>query len=101
MANHETNVVDNIIASRRALLFGGGAALAAVALPRSAKAATPTSYTDNDILNFALNLEYLEANFYYLAAFGTTIDKPNAASTTRRRTEWRHPDHRPPALRAR
>jgi hypothetical protein len=27
-----------------------------------------------------LNLEYLESNFYYLAAFGTTIDKPNAAS---------------------
>jgi hypothetical protein len=83
MATQETQALDTIIASRRAMLVGGGAALAALALaPASAKAAsTVTSYTDNDILNFALNLEYLEANFYYLAAFGTTIDKPNAAST--------------------
>lgn len=83
MANQETQVIDNIIASRRSMLLGGGvAALAAIALPKAAKAATTVStYTDNDILNFALNLEYLEANFYYLAAFGTTIDKSNSAST--------------------
>jgi hypothetical protein len=81
MATQETKVVDHIIASRRALLLGGGAALAALTLPKAAKAAsTVASFTDNDILNFALNLEYLEANFYYLAAFGTTIDQPNAAS---------------------
>jgi hypothetical protein len=81
MATQETQFVDNIIANRRAILFGGGAALAAIALPSTAKAAsTVASYTDNDILNFALNLEYLEANFYYLAAFGTTIATPNSAS---------------------
>ena len=79
MATQETQVLDNIIASRRALLVGGGAALAALALTKPAAAAsTVTAYTDNDILNFALNLEYLEANFYYLAAFGTNIYTSNS-----------------------
>ncbi len=78
MATQETKILDNIISSRRALLVGGGAALAALAMPGTAKAAaTVTTYGDTDILNFALNLEYLEANFYYLAAFGTTISTMN------------------------
>jgi Ferritin-like domain len=79
MASQETQILDNIIASRRALLVGGGAALAALAMPTAAKAASAvTSYGDTDILNFALNLEYLEANFYYLAAFGTNISTANS-----------------------
>jgi hypothetical protein len=84
MANQETQLLDEIIVtSRRKMLSLGAASLAGLVLSASApeaKAAT-AAYSDTDILNFALNLEYLEANFYYLAAFGTTIDKANAAST--------------------
>ena len=86
MANLETQVIDDIILrSRRKMLSLGTTALAglAVASTTSAKAQTtaaPPAYSDNDILNFALNLEYLEANYYYLAAFGTTIDQANAAT---------------------
>ncbi len=80
MATQETQKVDEIISSRRAMMMLGGTALAGLALAGTAKAQSVT-VTDNDILNFALNLEYLEANFYYLAAFGTTIDVANAASS--------------------
>lgn len=61
------------ILGRRAAILMGGAALAGMAMSRSATA--QSSVSDSDILNFALNLEYLEAQFYTLATTGKTIDQ--------------------------
>jgi Ferritin-like domain len=60
--------------SRRAAMLLGGAAVAGMAMSRLAVAQS-SGVTDTDILNFALNLEYLEAQFYTLATTGKTIDQ--------------------------
>src|ERR1700733_3131365 len=77
MATLETQQLDEIIVkTRRKMLTMGGAALAALAFGGTTKAeAQSTTTPDQDILNFALNLEYLEAQFYNLAVSGVTIDK--------------------------
>jgi hypothetical protein len=77
MATLETQQLDEIIVNtRRKMLTMGGAALAALAFGSTRKAeAQAAAIDDFDILNFALNLEYLEAQFYNLAVYGVTIDK--------------------------
>lgn len=75
MPTQETQQLDEVIAgSRRRMLTLGGAALAGLAVSSFAHAQS-TTLTDADYLNFALNLEYLEAEFYTLAASGQTIDQ--------------------------
>ncbi len=75
MATLETQQLDEVIASsRRRMLTLGGAALAGLALTSVVQAQTTTP-TDADYLNFALNLEYLEAQYYTLAVSGQTIDQ--------------------------
>lgn len=59
--------------SRRKAIMMGGAALAGLVLS-SKMAKAQSTVTDADVLNFALNLEYLEAQFYTLATAGVFID---------------------------
>jgi len=74
VTNREANVEEQAISGRRAAMLLGGAALAGMALSPRAMAQA-AAVTDTDILNFALNLEYLEAQFYTLATAGKTIDQ--------------------------
>ncbi|MEO6909924.1 MAG: ferritin-like domain-containing protein [Edaphobacter sp.] len=80
--------------SRRSFMAGAGTAAAAALLAGCNNSPNPTDggitaptnpppssgITDNDILNFALNLEYLEAEFYLYAATGSGLSAADAGS---------------------
>lgn len=61
--------------------IAGGAVVAACGGGGGDAVAQSTGPSDSDILNFALNLEYLEAQFYQYAAFGTGLPSSQLTGT--------------------
>lgn len=75
----------DIQAGRRAFLKSAGLMAAGAAtiglVGGTPNVASAQAVTDPDILNFALNLEYLEAEFYLIAAFGRRLAAGDTTGT--------------------
>ncbi len=101
--DHETSQPEterpiNLEAGRRAFFHALGLGTAGATLIAATSAEAQTPNIDVPILNFALNLEYLEASFYLQAAFGrglsdaeSTGDGAVGAVTGGRKVNFQNP----------
>jgi len=81
----ETNLVKRLAlspANRRSFVKKLGVAGAVLGAAAATKGVAQTMIQDSDIVNFALNLEYLEAEFYTMATTGKTLAQTGGYTLT-------------------